>query len=84
MEGTNAKYSPARRFEFARATVLSAQRHHAAVVSVPLCATIGGHKDLSYSPIQHRHIHVFPGVKDISTGVDPIDVIRAAQAVFRR
>src|SRR6202521_4850361 len=72
------------RFEFVRAAVLLHHRKDVAVVGIPVCATVGGHVDLGYPPIQHRHVHVLSGIQNISASFDPIDAIGAAQAGVRR
>jgi hypothetical protein len=43
-----------------------------------------GDVNLSYLLIQHRHIHVFPGIQNISARFYPLNTIGAAHARFRR
>ena len=54
------------------------------VVDVSRRPTIRGHTNLGDSPIQHRQIHVLPGVQDINAGFDPINAIGTTQAGIRR
>jgi hypothetical protein len=61
-------------FEFVGSAVLVAQPYDVTVVGASRRATIRGHINLGDSPIQHRHIHVLPGVQDINAGFDPIGI----------